>query len=92
MARITVDLPNDSEAVWLWELCKKLGYQIQAVHFGNDYPVDNYPKQMPACEIVSSSNFTANSQTAPQSSRAGAPKGYFSRKETRRFIKDKAKR
>jgi len=92
MARITVDLPNDSEAVWFWELCKKLGYQIQAVHFGNDYPIDNHPKQMATCENDSSSSFTANCQTAPQSSRAGAPKGYFSRKETRRFNKDKAKR
>jgi hypothetical protein len=92
MARITVDLPNDSEAVWLWELCKKLGYQIQAVHFGNDYPIDNHPIQMAACEVCSSSSLTANSQTAPQSSRAGTPKNHFSREETRRFIKDKAKR
>lgn len=33
MARITVKFEGDGEAVWFWELCKKLGAEVLEVRF-----------------------------------------------------------
>ena len=34
MAKINIRFETDGEAVWFWELCKKLGYKVE-VCFGN---------------------------------------------------------
>ncbi|MEA5257169.1 hypothetical protein VB264_05180 [Arcicella aquatica] len=41
MAQLIINTPTDGDAVWLWELCKKLGYGVEAVHFG-DCPLPDW--------------------------------------------------
>jgi hypothetical protein len=42
MAAIKITFETDEEAVWFWELCKKLGLQKLEVGFANNIPVPVY--------------------------------------------------
>lgn len=38
MAVLTLKTSSDADAVWLWELAKKLGFIVEDLRFGNDNP------------------------------------------------------
>lgn len=40
MAELIINTSTDADAVWLWELCKKLGYGVETVRFGHIPPID----------------------------------------------------
>ncbi len=42
MAAIKITFDTDEEAVWFWELCKKLGIEKLEVGFDNNIPVPVY--------------------------------------------------
>lgn len=45
MARIALELATNQDAVFVWELLKRLGYHAQQIEvvFGHGHPVPNYP-------------------------------------------------
>lgn len=53
MAKLTIITDNDSCAVWVWELLKKLGYSVEVV-FGcdNHYPVCHHDALLPQVEGI----------------------------------------
>lgn len=38
MAVLTIKTSSDADAVWLWELAKKLGFIVEDLRFGSDNP------------------------------------------------------
>lgn len=38
MAVLTLKTSSDADAVWLWELAKKLGFIVEDLRFGSDNP------------------------------------------------------
>ena len=38
MAVLILKTSSDADAVWLWELAKKLGFIVEDLRFGNDNP------------------------------------------------------
>lgn len=53
MARITLELATDQDAVWHWELLKRLGYHAQQIEvvFGHGHPVPNRPTVSPKLPV-----------------------------------------
>ena len=47
MAAIKVIFDTDEEAVWFWELCKKLGIEKLEVGFANNTHVPVYAERCP---------------------------------------------
>ncbi len=51
MAQLIINTPTDGDAVWLWELCKKLGYGMETVRFGANAPISNDNTHQPKKEV-----------------------------------------
>lgn len=90
MAQITVKFERDADAVWFWELCKKLGTEVLEVNFGSDgagvlLGADADCKGCTACDLQQSG--CPAIQENRRSAEERKPNGKQKSGEPRRYVK-----